>query len=250
MRLKFDERINNWIEVDENSEYDLYLEEFLKKKMDNIKYLQYKNWDCLFIICGAEGSGKSTLSFIFGQYLTNLSLTLDNIANGSDDAMEKLKYLPDGSVLILDEAELLFSSRDTMTKEQRQLTKILMIIRQKRMVLILVTPDFFGLSRYIAVNRARFMIRTYTDVTLDRGRYGYWGTKKKARLYQEGKKNFGQYTRPKAQIYGRFLDYKLPFDEKYQKIKFETLMKAFEKKEDKKKKKEIEETDRIIFADS
>lgn len=241
MRLKYDEKNNKFIEVKENEEYDLYLEDFLRRKLDNVKFMQLRNWDCCFIICGAEGSGKSTLSFICGQYLTGMSLTLRNLANGSDDALEKLKNLPDGSVLILDEAELLFSSRDTMTKEQRQLTKILMIIRQKRMILILVTPDFFGLSRYISVDRTRFLIRTYTDQKLNRGRYGYWGTKKKNMLYQNKSKNYGQYIKPKAQLLGRFMDYRLPFDKEYQAIKLETLMKAFEPKEKAKKKTKKEE---------
>jgi len=241
--LKYNNARNDFDIIEDREQHDLHIDDFLKSKLDNILKLQKKNWDAVFIICGTEGSGKSTLSFICGQYLTGMKITLDNIANGSDDAMEKLQRLPDGSTLIVDEAELLFSSRDTMTREQKQLTKIMMIIRQKKMVLILVSPVFFDLSKYIAVDRSRFLLRAYTDNALNRGRYAYWGTKRKMRLYHEGKKNHGMYLKPKANIYGIFTEYKLPFDDEYQKVKLQTLLKAFEKKDKPKKTKEIEDKD-------
>lgn len=235
-RLSYDVQHNKWYEAPEGVKYDVFIDGFLKIKLDNIKLLQRKNWDCVFIIVGMEGSGKSTLAFACGQYLSNMSLTLDNIANGSDDALDKLKKLPDGSILIVDEAELLFSSRDTMTREQKQLTKIMMIIRQKKMILILVSPVFFDLSKYMAVDRSRFLLRTYTDKSLERGSFGYWGTKNKLKLYHEGKKNHGQYLKPKANFYGKFFNYKLPFDDEYQKTKLQTLLSAFDNKDKKKKK--------------
>ena len=231
MRFRYDNERKILVEATDEEKSDLTVNDFLLQKMENVKFLQRKNWDCCFIITGTEGSGKSTLSFVLGQYLTNMGLTLDNIANGSDDAIAKLQSLPDGSVLILDEAELLFASRDTMTKEQKQLTKIFMIIRQKRMVLILVTPSFFDLSKYIAVERSRFLIRVYTDSQLNRGNFAYWGTKSKIKLFYEGKKNHGQYIKPRADTFSTYTDYTLPFDEEYKRIKLETLMKAFEKKE-------------------
>lgn len=215
-----------WVDAKSNEPH-LYLDGFLKKKLDKIKFMQAKDWDCIFVIVGMEGSGKSTLSFTLGQYLFDMKLTINHIAAGSDDALDKLKALPDGSLLIIDEAELLFSSKDTMTREQKQLTKVFMIIRQKKMVLILVSPSFFDLSKYIAVDRSRFLIRTYTDRNLNRGYYAYWGQKKKKKLYKEGKRSFGSYSKPKADFVGKFTNYILPFNEEYQKTKMKSLMEAF-----------------------
>lgn len=241
--LKYDPIEDKFTPTENKEECAIHLDDFLREKLDNVKKLQKKNWDALFIICGTEGSGKSTLGFICGQYLTGMKLTLDNVANGTDDALEKLQRLPDGSILIIDEAELLFSSRETMTKEQRQLTKVLMIIRQKRMVLILISPVFFDLSKYISVDRSRFLIRTFTDNALNRGKFAYWGTKRKLKLYHEGKKNHGQYLKPRPNFYGVFSNYKLPFDDEYQKVKLATLLLAFEKKKDRRgrpKKEDLE----------
>lgn len=229
VHVKLDRNTNTWsiLSKENESEADLIIDGYLKDKLDNIKYLQANNWDCLFTITGIEGSGKSTLSFICGQYLTDMTLTLDNIASGTQDAFNKLQKLPDKSTLIIDEAELMFASRDAMKKEQRNLIQILMIIRQKRMALILVCPDFFDLAKYIAVNRSRFLIRTYTDKKLHRGYFAYWGQKKKKKLYELGKKNYGSYSKPKADFVSKFSDYKLPFDKEYQDVKMKSLMEAF-----------------------
>lgn len=229
VKMFYDKEKKEWIQVQKGEE-GIYYDSFLLRRLYNIKYLQKKGWDVVFIITGREGSGKSTLSFEIGQFISDMSLTLDNIASGTTDAINKLNNLPDGSVLIVDEAELLFSSRETMSSEQRQLTKILMIIRQKKMCLILVSPVFFDLSKYVAVERARFLIRVYTDKNLNRGRYQYWGEKKKRTLYELGKKNYGNYSKPKPDFYGRFYEYKLPFDDEYQKTKMKSLMEAFEPK--------------------
>jgi len=39
----------------------IYLDNLLKKKLDNVKLIMSKDWDCIFLIDGIEGSGKSTL---------------------------------------------------------------------------------------------------------------------------------------------------------------------------------------------
>jgi len=239
--IKYNEEENKWLPSC-HDDGGIYFDGWLLNKLDKIKWLQKNNWDVLINIVGREGSGKSTLSFIIGQYLTNMGLTLDNLASGSSDALKKLQRLPNGSLIIIDEAELLFSSRETMTREQRQLTNVMMIIRQKCMCLILVSPSFFDLARYIAVDRSRFLIRTYTDKNLSRGRFMFWGEKKKRVLYELGKKKYGSYSKPKPNFRGRFLDYKLPFDAEYQKVKGESLFEAFNGK----KKPEMTEEEKKI----
>lgn len=229
VKVKYNEIKKIW----ENSEDEdaLYLDGFLKDKLDNIKKIVKKNYDATFIIVGSEGSGKSTLGFVCGQYLEDMKLTINNLAEGSEDALNKLRDLPDGSLLICDEAELLFSSRETMSKEQRQLTSVMKVIRQKNMKLILITPVFFDLSSYIAVNRSLFVIRCYTDKNFNRGSFCYWGKKKKLRLYHEGKKRLGSYAKPKPDFYGKFTNYIPPFNEEYLKFKRRSLAEAFESKE-------------------
>ena len=178
-----------------------------------------------------HNSGKSTLGFACAWYISDGKITMTNICEGTEDASNKLESLPDKSVLIIDEGSLSFGSKDVMRKEQRRLIKILNVIRQKRMCLIIISPSFFDLNKYISADRSRFLLHTYTNKKLERGRFTFFGEKKKKILYQLGKKNFNSYAKPKADFCGRFFKFD-PFGEEYLKLKKKSLMEAFHEKED------------------
>jgi len=93
-------------------------------------------------------------------------------------------------------------------------------------VLIFCMPSFFSISKNIAVEHSRFLLHVYTGKKLERGKFCYFGTKKKRLLYAIGKKNFGSYKKPKADWNGKFVDFKLPFEEDYEKLKAESLDEA------------------------
>ena len=198
--------------------------DLLYKKLMNIKKIQKAGWDCCFIICGDERSGKSTLGLTCGWILSDGKLTIDNIAADTSDAIAKLESLPDESILIIDEGSLMFSSKDSMRKEQRQLIKILNIIGQKRMILIICLPDFFDLNKYI-VHRARFLLKTYADKNLTRGRFMFWGSNKKNILYEVGKKHFNSYAYPKSNFKARFKEFN-PLGQAYIRAKEKSLWAA------------------------
>ena len=201
------------------------LHERLKNKLDNIKMVQTKGWDATVLIDGIEGSGKSTLGLTCAYYLSDGKFELKDICTGSNDAIAKLDQVKEGGVLLIDEGSLLFSSSDAMRREQKQLIMILNVIRQKRIALIIVSPSFFRLNRYIAVDRTRFLIHVYTKEDLRRGRFTYFGQKKKNKLYELGKKNFNSYAKPRANWNGTFIDFN-PFGEEYAKVKKQSLKEA------------------------
>mgnify|MGYP006401497775 FL=1 len=201
------------------------LHERLKNKLDNIKMVQTKGWDATVLIDGIEGSGKSTLGLTCAYYLSDGKFELKDICTGSNDAIAKLDQVKEGGVLLIDEGSLLFSSSDAMRREQKQLIMILNVIRQKRIALIIVSPSFFRLNRYIAIDRTRFLIHVYTKQDLKRGRFLYFGQKKKNKLYELGKKSFNSYSKPRANWNGTFTDFN-PFGEEYAKIKKQSLREA------------------------
>ena len=201
------------------------LHERLKNKLDNIKMVQKKGWDAAVLIDGIEGSGKSTLGLTCAYYLSDGKFELKDICTGSNDAIAKLDQVKEGGVLLIDEGSLLFSSSDAMRREQKQLIMILNVIRQKRIALIIVSPSFFRLNRYIAVDRTRFLIHVYTKEDLKRGRFTYFGQKKKNKLYELGKRNFNSYAKPRANWNGTFADFN-PFGEEYAKVKKQSLREA------------------------
>jgi len=226
MKVMYDEKNDKWIQLENGSPEGYYIDGLLFKKLMLVRGMRKKGYDAIFQIVGAEGSGKSTLGLLCGWVVSGEKLTINNIAETSEDAIDKLDKLPDGSVLIIDEGSLMFSSKDTMTKEQRQLEKILNVCRQKGMTVIIIAPVFFSLSKYICVHRSRFLLRVYTDSKLNRGRFAYYGEKKKKMLYILGKKNFESYAKPKPNFRGRFVDFQVPFHEEYLKTKRRTMMAA------------------------
>jgi DNA-binding CsgD family transcriptional regulator len=203
------------------------IHEWLKRKLDNVKKIMKKEWDCVFLIDGIEGSGKSTLSFACGWYISDGKMAMKNICEGTEDAIKKLQSLPDGSLLIIDEGSLSFSSTEVMRREQRQLVKILNVIRQRCMCLIIVAPSFFNLNKYISVERSRFLLHVYTDKNLGRGRFCYFGQNKKKKLYTVGKKHFNSYSKPKSDFTGSFTKFQLPFASEYLKHKDSIIQEQF-----------------------
>lgn len=208
----------------------IMMDNYLKKKLDNILMILKENWDAVIIIDGKERSGKSELGFTCGDYLSyNLgaSFELENVCAHGKDALEKLESFKDKSVLQIDEGSLMFSSKDALTNEQKQLIKVLNVIGQKNMVLIIVLPSIFDLHKYIAVRRSLFLLHVYADEKGKRGRFCYFGEHGKAELYDKGKKS-GSYAYPDADFVGRYDAYN-PFGNAYKETKKESLHSTFEK---------------------
>ncbi len=217
------------------------IHERLKQKLDNIKFILKKKWDAVILVTGLERSGKSTLAMTIGWYLSEGNIGINNFCTGANDAMYKLKSLPDHSTLIIDEGSLVFSSKDSLKTEQKDLIKVLNVIGQKSMVLIIVLPSFFDLNKYIAVDRSLFMISTVTDKKFNRGNFNYFGRKTKSRLYKENRANSTRIIRPDWN--GSFIDFRPPWYQEYEElIKRKSLMETFEgsKKKSIKVKKVIE----------
>lgn len=208
---------------------ETFLNVMLKEKLDFIVEDINKNWDFMFIIDGKERSGKSTLGITCGAYLSELlktPFTINNIATGGYDALSKLEHLPDKSVLLVDEAGLMFASADAMTKEQKQLRKVLEIIGQKNMAFILVLPVFTSLHHYPAVERSRFLLHTTADTkTLKRGTFSYYGEEAKRMFYKNYKKDKPL---PRPEFMGNFDNFDL-WGEEYRKTKVKSLFEAFNK---------------------
>ena len=222
MKVMYDEQKKEWIELPPDSKEGMYIDGKLKIKLDSIKSILKKNWDAPFMIDGLEGSGKITLGLTCAWYLSDTKFTKENICKSAKNAISKLGSFPDESVLLIDEGDLMFSSKEVFNTEQQRLIKLLKVIRYKKMVLIIIAPSFFDLNKGISVRRSRFLLHVYTDPKMNRGRYAYFGEKKKKMLYEIGKKNFGSYYKPSADFVGRFTDFN-PLGEDYHEVKDEIV---------------------------
>lgn len=221
--VKYDKENNKWNIIDEKEKDNecLYLDGKLKEKLDSIKKILKDNWDCFFMIDGMEGSGKSTLGMTCAWYLSNTNFSVANICKSGKEAIEKLSSFKEESVLIIDEGDLSFSSRDVFNNEQKLLINLTKVIRFRRLILIIIAPTFFDLTKGISVRRSKFLLHVYTDKQLHRGRFAYFGARKKQMLYEMGKKSYGSYAKPKSDFIGRFTDFQFLPD--YHEAKAETV---------------------------
>lgn len=234
-RIYYDKNKRKWLDCPtkewkeweaETGNLTINIHNRLREKLDNVKKIIKRKWDAVFIIDGNERIGKSTLGMTAAWYLSDAKLTLNNFATGMSDAAQKIDELPDHSILFVDEASLVFNSKDAITREGKKLAKILDVVGQKNMIFILVLPTFFDLNKSIATRRSKFLMHVYTGNDMLRGRFTYFGPNKKRQLYTYGKKNFGSYAKPKSDWLGNFDDFKLPFNDEYIKLKRRSLAEA------------------------
>jgi len=230
MKVEFNEKTKQWEQLPLRSKEGMYLDGRLKRKLDAIREIQKKDWDCVFLIDGMEGSGKSTLGKSCAWYLSDKNFTKDNFCVNTKQAIQKLGTFPDESVLVIDEGDIAFSSKRVWDMEQQRLIELIKVIRYKKMILIIIAPSFFDLNRGIAIRRSRFLLHVYTDKKLTRGRFAYFGQKKKEKLFLIGKKNFNSYSKPRSDFVGGFTNFKVLEDE-YQKIKQEIVDNLIKEKE-------------------
>jgi hypothetical protein len=235
--VRFNKDRKKWDIIDraDKQEGDMYLDGKLKEKLDFAKEQKRKDNDVVGIMVGEEGSGKSNCAANIMRYMADDSFDpiKDMIGSDEKDALDKLKNVKHGGNLMFDEGNVFFLSTETMKKQHRNLHKIFSIFRQKNLFVLIVLPSFFRLGTYFALDRSRFLCRTYLDKG-ERGYFSYWGDKAKNKLYRRGKKDHS-YSPVKANFNGRFTKCDALDTKEYKDFKLETLNSVFFVPEDVKK---------------
>lgn len=206
----------------------LYIDGKLKKKLDFALSQQEKNNDVVAIISGDEGSGKSSLAGNVMRYISKdkFNPQTDMVGSDYDEGLDKIINIQDKGWLMFDEGNMFFLSTEVMKKESRDLHKIFSIFRQKCLFVLIVLPSFFRLGSYFALDRSRFLIRTYLKKG-KRGFFAYHGTKNKAKLWYSGKKDYNVHavTPNFRGIFNPCIALENP---EYKKFKLKTLTKSLE----------------------
>ena len=228
--LRFNKETKVWDTIDRENkqEGDLYLDGYLKNKLDFAKKQQKKNNDVVGTISGDEGSGKSSLAGNIMRYMTDDKFNpITDLIGAEEDnvVMDKLESIPDGGAIMFDEGNTYFLSTETMKKEQRNLHKLFSIFRQKNLFCLIIAPSFFRLNSYFALDRSRFHIRTYL-VNGERGFFNFFGDKRKSKLYRLGKPHH-DYSIVRSNFKGRFTKCYSLETEEYLAYKKKTLKHTF-----------------------
>jgi len=149
-----------------NPESDFpWLDEHAKAAIKDLYWnVVFNEIDAIFVITGRERFGKSMLSMVIWAYLDylregwglNATIDIDNkIALVPEDyanLIDKAEGLP-GDVVCYDEAGTGMYNRESMSKGNRDLNKILMTCGYKNLVHLLTLPNFFALDKEVRSRR-------------------------------------------------------------------------------------------------
>lgn len=188
---------------------EYYMEGRLKNSLDNkvIPSLQKNDKDCVIVVDGREGSGKSTFALQMAKYV-DPSFNLKRIVFAPEDFREAILKAKKGQAIVYDEAFTGFSSRASLSPINRVLVSLAMQMRQKNLFVIIVLPTIFLLDKYMAMFRTRALIHVF-ESRGNRGYFRLYNSKAKKLLLLLGSKTMSYSpkfvrTNFKGRFYGKF----------------------------------------------
>jgi len=203
-------------------ESTMYIDDMLNFQIDSkvIPNIKKKDMDGVYVVDGEEGAGKSVLAMQLGKKF-DPDISLDKICFSPKEFTKVIVNAKKGDCIIYDEAFTGLSSRGSLTEINRLLVELMMEMRQKNLFVIIVMPSFFLLDKYVALWRARglFHVHTYKE---QRGFWKFYNKTTKKLLYLKGKTIY-DYSFPKCNLKGRFLNKYTVNEEEYRKKKREAM---------------------------
>lgn len=206
-----------------------FLEPWIKDRFDNkvIPDLKKKDKDCVIVIDGNEGAGKSTLGLQWCKYI-DPTFNLKRVVFTPEEFREAIYKAKKNQAIMFDEAFTGFSSRAALSGVNKTLISLMMQIRQKNLFIVIVLPTIFLLDKYISIFRTRVLAHVY-EVRGRRGFFKIYSSKKKRRLilHKDARVySYGVYTRKRGRFYGAFALGDKVERKKYEKKKEEALEKS------------------------
>ncbi len=178
---------------------EYYLDGYLKSNLDALKKSVKKDYDAFVLIVGREGFGKSTLSFQCAKYC-DPSFNLERCCFTIEQFMEAVNNADRYQAIVFDETMGFLSNRQSMSKFNKALIKIMSEMRSKNLFIFLNIPNFFMMDWYVALHRTTGMLYTYK-----RSFFGSYDYTTKKQMYIKGKK-YNSYCKP-PNFRGRFVKY-------------------------------------------
>lgn len=111
-----------------------------------------ENRNLVILFDGQVGGGKSYGSLSVADYLTpsmQVGYNLDSLVYSIPEFIQKVKTLPPGEVIIMDEAGITAGSRDTMTRDSKVLSKVIQSIRYLQHCTMFSLPNINFLDKSI-----------------------------------------------------------------------------------------------------
>ncbi len=140
------------------------------------------NWDCLGIIYGKEGAGKTTLASQLSLFCDN-SFNLDKVVFTAQEFLELADTCPNESSILWDEAVIGATAQQQGSEISQAIISRLTTIRRKRLKIFICFPYLHMLNKYF-VSRCLFSIYVYAKGFDNRGFMRYYNQRKTEVLYE------------------------------------------------------------------
>lgn len=147
------------------------------------------DWDCIGVVDGPEGSGKSVMAQQVGAFLDkNHKIKPSQVVFTPEGFRKAVLDAEAGKVVIWDEARGGLNRRRAMSATNNAITDMLAEIRQKNLFIIMVLPTFYDLDKNVALWRSRWLIHVFVKAepetkTLKRGFYRFYSRKSMTLMY-------------------------------------------------------------------
>ena len=207
---------------------EYYLDGYLVGKLDlMVKRLKGAD-DCVIVIDGDEGMGKTNMASALCYYIAynlNRKYNVDNIFFFLDD-MLKFAAETKEQIIHWDEAALGGLSVHWWKENQGKLLQLFMTARKKKHFIVMCIPKFNYLREYFFLDRSIGLINVYARQNIHKGNFYYFTKRKKEMLYEYWK-------RKRIRNYVMFKTFKGRFTIAMKKIFTEEELDAYENKKDK-----------------
>ncbi|KKN69595.1 hypothetical protein LCGC14_0438980 [marine sediment metagenome] len=181
-----------------------YLDPLVRKQLEKSrKAVLEGDQDRVFVITGFEGSGKTVLAMQLG-YFFDKDLSLDDICFSPKEFEDRITTKKKNGVVILDEGFRGLGSRAAISKENKNLIRLLQECRQRNLFIFICIPSIFLLEKYVGIFRSHGLFHTSIYKKDFKKRfYKVFNRQNKKLLYILGYKLMS-YSKPKIALKHRF----------------------------------------------
>lgn len=224
VKLRLIKEKNEWMVLPKGTreEGSMYMDAVLYESLiEKVNIMKKKNVDLVILCCGYPGAGKSKLVAQMAS-IVDPTFTEDRMYQNSKDFSDGV--MAETNTLrahVLDEAWESLSSKQIQRQEGRIFMNLMNTIRQKRLIIFIVLPDFFDLSKNMAIFRSRWLINCYSPKFGDVGKFVAFDRDSKKKLYHRGKK-MADYSAHRYDFHGRFTNADSP---RFNWHRYETVIK-------------------------
>lgn len=169
-----------------------YIDDRLNRDLIKKVYpdLMKNDKDNVFLVDGAEGSGKSKFADILAAHAAlhmNADYDINSVCLSPQEFRDRIQNCKNRSIVTYDEAHRGMGSRRALSEINNILIDLMMEMRQKNLFVIIIMPTFFLLDKYAALFRTKGLFHIY-ERNRKRGYWVFFNEKNKLKLYILGKK--------------------------------------------------------------